>query len=172
LPFELIEAIRIWDRLNKGATVSGEEAKKVYQFLTFKDEQIKYKFCSGASLDGVEYVDMDELRINHGLLVAGSWELFNISKDQKNYIQDLINNGDNLLHPARIKVSTIHSVKGEESDNVILFTDLEPIIYRAAQKDKDTEHRLFFVGVTRAKENLYIMSRNFKHQYIIGGEIV
>ena len=172
LPFELIEAIRIWDRLNKGATVSGEEAKKVYQFLTFKDEQIKYKFSSGASLDGVEYVDMDELRINHGLLVAGSWELFNISKDQKNYIQDLINNGDNLLHPARIKVSTIHSVKGEESDNVILFTDLEPIIYRAAQKDKDTEHRLFFVGVTRAKENLYIMSRNFKHQYIIGGEIV
>ena len=172
LPFELIEAIRIWDRLNKGAIVSGEEAKKVYQFLTFKDDQIKYKFCSGASLDGVEYVDMDELRINHGLLVAGSWELFNISKDQKNYIQDLINNGDNLLHPARIKVSTIHSVKGEESDNVILFTDLEPIIYRSAQKDKDTEHRLFFVGVTRAKENLYIMSRNFKHQYIIGGEII
>jgi hypothetical protein len=84
LPFELIEAIRIWDRLNKGAIVSGEEAKKVYQFLTFKDDQIKYKFCSGASLDGVENVDMDELRINHGLLVAGSWELFNISKDQKN----------------------------------------------------------------------------------------
>jgi superfamily I DNA/RNA helicase len=172
LPFDLIEAIRIWDRLNKGAIVSGEEAKKVYQFLTFKDDQIKYKFCSGASLDGVENVDMDELRINHGLLVAGSWELFNISKDQKNYIQDLINNGDDLSKPARIKVSTIHSVKGEESDNVILFTDLEPIIYRSAQKDKDTEHRLFFVGVTRAKENLYIMSRNFKHQYIIGGEIV
>jgi len=45
--------------------------------------KLKYKFCSGASLDGVEYVDIDELRINHGLLVAGTWELFNISKDQK-----------------------------------------------------------------------------------------
>jgi hypothetical protein len=41
--------------------MSGEEAKKVYQFLTFKDDQIKYKFCSGASLDGVENVDIDEL---------------------------------------------------------------------------------------------------------------
>ena len=172
LPFNLVEAIQIWERLNKGAIVPAQEAKKIYEYLTCKDNHLKYKFSSGASLDDVDYVDLDELQLHHGLQVTGSWELFDISKEQKNYIKNLIDHGDDLSKPARIKVSTIHSVKGEESDNVILFTDLEPIIYRSAQKDKDTEHRLFFVGVTRAKENLYIMSRNFKHQYIIGGEIV
>ena len=37
------------------------------------------------------------------------------------------------MKPARIKLSTIHSVKGEECDNVVLFTDLERIIYESAQ---------------------------------------
>jgi len=137
-----------------------------------KQQHLKYGFSSGNTLDEVELVTLEELKTSHGLLVAGSWDLFNISKDQKNYIAGLIKNGDDLSKPSRIKVSTIHSVKGEESENVILFTDLEPVIYRSARKDKDTEHRLYFVGVTRTKENLYIMSRNFKHQYIIGGEII
>jgi len=172
LPPSLIQAIKIWRRLNEGFAVTGEEAKKVYEFLNVKQQHLKYGFSSGNSLDEVELVTLEELKTSHGLLVAGSWDLFTISKDQKNYIAGLIKNGDDLSKPSRIKVSTIHSVKGEESENVILFTDLEPVIYRSARKDKDTEHRLYFVGVTRTKENLYIMSRNFKHQYIIGGEII
>jgi superfamily I DNA/RNA helicase len=63
-------------------------------------------------------------------------------------------------------------VKGEQCDNVILFTDLEKIIYDAALRDKDTEHRLFFVGVTRTKETLYIMNNDYDYQYNIGEEIV
>jgi superfamily I DNA/RNA helicase len=34
----------------------------------------------------------------------------------------------------RIKISTIHSVKGEEADNVALYTDLERVIYESALK--------------------------------------
>jgi superfamily I DNA/RNA helicase len=32
------------------------------------------------------------------------------------------------MKKAKIKVSTIHSVKGEEAENVVLFTDIERII--------------------------------------------
>ena len=38
-----------------------------------------------------------------------------------------------------------------------VFTGLEKIIHDSALNNPDPEHRLFFVGVTRAKENLYIM---------------
>jgi superfamily I DNA/RNA helicase len=89
----------------------------------------------------------------------------------KQYIQELVASGEDLSKPARIKVSTIHSVKGEECDNVILFTDLEKIIYDAAQVNKDTEHRLFFVGITRAKNKLYIMNQGSEYQYYIGEDI-
>jgi len=43
---------------------------------------------------------------------------------------------------------------------------------QSAYRDKDTEHRLFFVGVTRAKQNLFIMDQDYEHQYPIGEDIV
>ena len=48
---------------------------------------------------------------------------------------------------------------------------LENIIYEAAQVNKDTEHRLFFVGVTRAKNKLYIMNQDSEYQYNIGEDL-
>uniref|UniRef100_UPI0030EB8276 P-type ATPase n=1 Tax=Undibacterium luofuense TaxID=2828733 RepID=UPI0030EB8276 len=41
LPYQLLEAYRIWVRLNQGATVGAEEAKKIYRYLTVKDNLIK-----------------------------------------------------------------------------------------------------------------------------------
>jgi|TARA_B110000211_G_scaffold234274_1_gene303245 superfamily I DNA/RNA helicase len=172
LPLELIEAINIWDRLNKGASVSASEAQLVYEYLTYKNEQVKFRFSGGKSLEGLDTVDLDELMLNHGLQVTGSWELLNIEEEQKLYIKDLLERGEDLSQPSRIKISTIHGVKGEQCDNVILFTDLEKIIYDSALRDKDTEHRLFFVGVTRAKETLYIMNHDYDYQYNIGEEII
>jgi superfamily I DNA/RNA helicase len=103
---------------------------------------------------------------------SGSWEHLNIEEQSKLYIKSLLDNGDDLFKPARIKVSTIHGVKGEECDNVVLFTDLEKVIYDSALKNSDPEHRLFFVGVTRTKENLYIMQPTEEFHYNIGDPIL
>jgi superfamily I DNA/RNA helicase len=103
--------------------------------------------------------------------VTGSWEQLHIPEESKSYIKNLLNEGDDLTKNARIKLSTIHGVKGEECDNVILYTDIENIIYESARRDPDTEHRIFFVGVTRAKETLYIMEPTSDYQYNIGDPI-
>ena len=168
LPSELLEAINVWDRLNKGASVSGEEAAILYEHLT--KAEVKHNF-KGENFDNIDSVDLDELKMNHGLKVSGDWTVLKMDEPQKQYIQDLVASGEDLTKPARIKVSTIHSVKGEECENVILFTDLEKIIYDAAQVNKDTEHRLFFVGITRAKNKLYIMNQDSEYQYYIGEDI-
>jgi superfamily I DNA/RNA helicase len=172
LPNSLLEAYRIWKRLNDGATVGAEEAKSIYKYLNVKDKLVKYGYGTGKSLDAVDYVDIDDLMLDHGLLVSGSWEHLNIEEQSKLYIKSLLDNGDDLFKPARIKVSTIHGVKGEECDNVVLFTDLEKVIYDSALKNSDPEHRLFFVGVTRTKENLYIMQPTEEFHYNIGDPIL
>ena len=174
LPNKLLEAYRVWVRLNQGATVGAEEAKKIYKYLTVKAKLIKENFSTGKSLDVVDYVDIDDLMMNHGLLVTGNWEQLQIRQDSKLYMKALLENGDDLFKPARIKVSTIHGVKGEECENVVLFTGMEKIIYEAALKKPDPEHRLFFVGVTRAKENLYIMQSDMDdfYNYIPGEPIL
>ena len=119
----------------------------------------------------IDSVDLNQLKQDHGLLVSGDWTVLNVSEAQRRYIESLVASGEDLNKPARIKVSTIHSVKGEESENVILFTDLERIIYESAQVNKDTEHRLFFVGVTRAKNKLYITNQDSEYQYNIGEDL-
>jgi DNA helicase-2/ATP-dependent DNA helicase PcrA len=172
LPVSLLEAYRTWVRLNEGATVGAEEAKKIYKYLTVKDDLVKHGYSTGKSLDAVDYVDIDDLMMEHGLLVTGSWEQLRIDDESKSYMKSLIDNGDDLLKNSRIKVSTIHGVKGEECDNVVLFTDLEKIIYDSALKNSDPEHRLFFVGVTRTKENLYIMRPTEEYNYNVGDPIL
>jgi superfamily I DNA/RNA helicase len=51
---------------------------------------------------------------------------------------------------------------------------MEKIIHDAALRNPDPEHRLFFVGVTRAKENLYIMQPDMDdyYNYILGDPIL
>ena len=171
---ELLEAYQVWVRLNEGATVGAEEAKAVYKVLNYNMQHVDYGFSIGKSLDAVDFVDLDDLMLNHGLLVTGSWEQLNFKEDTKLYIKSLLNNGDDLFKPARIKVSTIHGVKGEECENVVLYTGMEKIIHDAALRNPDPEHRLFFVGVTRAKENLYIMQPDIDdyYNYIPGDPIL
>jgi len=168
LPSDLLEAINVWNRLNDGARVSGDEAAVLYEHLT--KAEIKHGF-KGQTFDNIDSVDLDELRMNHGLDVSGDWTILKMDEVQKQYIQELVASGEDLTKPARIKISTIHSVKGEECENVILFTDLEKIIYDSALVNKDTEHRLFFVGITRAKNKLYIMNQGSEYQYYIGEDI-
>jgi superfamily I DNA/RNA helicase len=176
LPADLLRAYRIWTRLNDGASVSGEEAQHVIEkFLTKKE--VKHGFGKGKLLDKVFTVTLEELQKDHGLLVAGSWEHLHMSDEQKNYIKLLLKSGDNLTTDSKIELSTIHGAKGRECENVILYIDFgsedeNNFLATEADKDPDKIHRLFFVGVTRAKQNLYIMESTQTNFYNIGYPIV
>ena len=141
-------------------------------FLTVKDGHLIRGFASGKTLESITSINLEGLKAEHGLRAAGSWEQLKFPESSKLYIKKLLESGDDLMKPARIKLSTIHGVKGEECDNVILFTDIERIIYESARRNPDPEHRLFFVGITRAKENLYICSQHYEYQYNIGAPII
>jgi DNA helicase-2/ATP-dependent DNA helicase PcrA len=64
-----------------------------------------------------------------------------------------------LLDSPRIIVGTIHSVKGGQADVVYLFPDLSRAgdeQYQRMGTPRDSVVRLFYVGITRAREALYI----------------
>lgn len=56
-----------------------------------------------------------------------------------------------------VRISTIHGVKGDEADNVVLMSDMSRLSYKDMEVDPDVEHRVFYVAVTRAKKRLYIL---------------
>jgi len=63
----------------------------------------------------------------------------------------------------RIKVGTIHSNKGGEDDNVAVYLGST----RAAAESMfpDDEHRVFYVGFTRAKNNLHVIQSDKRNRY-------
>ena len=177
LPNSVVGAYQVWKRLNQGAYVSGEEAQTVYQYLLVKKGQVARGFSDGKSLQNEKSVDLQKLKHNHGLLIEGDWQQLNIPEQYKEYMITLLERGDDLMKKPKIELLTLHGSKGRECENVCLFPDYgtegqDEFIYRSAYDDPDPEHRLFYVGTTRAKENLYLMQPTSDYYYTIGEPIV
>jgi len=67
-----------------------------------------------------------------------------------------------LMDPPQVVVGTIHSVKGGQADVVYLFPDLSQAgdaQYNRGGAARDSVIRVFYVGLTRAREALYICQR-------------
>jgi superfamily I DNA/RNA helicase len=75
-----------------------------------------------------------------------------------------------LEESPRVIVGTIHSVKGGEADVVFLFPDLSPAgdsAYQLYGPQRDAVIRLFYVGMTRARQTLYICQRESSMAVVI-----
>ena len=86
---------------------------------------------------------------------------------EKLYIKNMLDNGENLNKTARIWLSTIHAAKGGEEDNVILCLDMGDKILKSikrSQEKHDEEHRVWYVGTTRARNNLYKLKAKIKRK--------
>ena len=73
----------------------------------------------------------------------------------------MLTQGEELEVPARVTLSTIHSAKGGEAENVLLILDNTKNIRDAVERSEDKsdeENRIWYVGVTRTKQNLYILA--------------
>jgi len=60
----------------------------------------------------------------------------------------------------RVQLMSIHQSKGREADTVILDIELARRTYDAYMTNPEDEHRVFYVGVTRARERLYTLLPN------------
>ncbi len=84
--------------------------------------------------------------------------------------------GEQEAEPNQVTLSTLHGAKGLEFHTVFLIGAVEgqlphtrttdPKVTEAAPSDVEEERRLFYVGVTRAKDRLYIS--HFKRRLLRG----
>ena len=119
-------------------------------------------WCRGKILDEKEWKDIEEYigkKMEDWEPDLDWFDAFKeVEYEDKEYIREMMENGEDLDSPARIFISTIHAFKGGEQDNVILCLDQPNKIKKAVKKSKnksDEEHRVWYVGITRARNNLY-----------------
>tara|TARA_A100001015_G_scaffold285083_1_gene352222 strand:- start:275 stop:1792 length:1518 start_codon:yes stop_codon:yes gene_type:complete len=153
-------AVNGWNRLREGDEVSGEVAKKIYSYMSL-NTRVKRGFKKLTGILDDEFMTLSVLQERCGLLATENMEWFDamdkLPELDRAYILKLLRKGEDFNKPPRITVSTIHGAKGGEADNVVLFTDLSPAAEEDMRINPDDMHRVFYVGVTRTKDKLYIV---------------
>ena len=157
---KISEAVNGWEQLRKGKEISGQVARIIYSYMAI-GERLTRGFKKLPGVDDNDLVTFDVLTEHHGLKATKDM-IWSVAMDKlpdtdRAYVTALLRRGEKFNGIPRITASTIHGSKGGEAENVVLFTDLSPAADDQFQKSPDDTHRVFYVGVTRAKKNLYIV---------------
>ncbi len=90
-----------------------------------------------------------------------------VTDREREYYRAVLRKGESLVKWPRITVSTIHQVKGGEADHVLLRTDMSYRCHRNLSLDPDSEHRVFYVGATRARKSLHLIYPSTNKAYAL-----
>lgn len=121
----------------------------------------------GKSQRGLPIDEFDSMLIDEyaeGKTVDMPWyaAMTKITRARRDYYRGMLSTHGRaeLETRARIRIDTIHGAKGAEADHVAVFPDITRKIYDARRIDPDSEHRVWYVAVTRARHSLHLMRRD------------
>jgi superfamily I DNA/RNA helicase len=165
-----ITAMRVWkDVTTKGAYVG--EVRKMYEAVPKMGTNAVVKRGSIKLLDAAgseELLTWEALVKDFGLLAdinTDPMDIVKLSEEEKLYIRSIERRGESIYREPRIKLSTIHAMKGGEDDNVAVYLGSTKNCVEG--KHPEDEHRVFYVAVTRAKERLYLIESDKSYRYKI-----
>ena len=167
IPVDLLMAIQHWQEWSKGSMLNVIQIKNIYSYL---GDNVTRGYRTGKTMNNDLTYTQEDCIAEHGLQTNKVWyEAFTkIDTNTENYIRNMLANKEKISQTPRITMSTIHGAKGGEADNVLLLPDITKSSVDQNDREPDELHRLFYVAVTRAKENLHILEpRNYERAYVL-----
>lgn len=154
---KVVPAVTAWENLRKGEAVSLSQAQLCFSLMSSG-----LAYGSKAALERADDsfpLNMADLRDYYGLQTDAVWHeaLNKLTSIEISYLRSCRRHGEKLLKEPRIKISTIHGAKGGEADNVVLFSDYSRATDANATRFPADEHRVWYVAVTRARQNLHVI---------------
>jgi DNA helicase-2/ATP-dependent DNA helicase PcrA len=147
---KLYKSVLKWTDLVLDKEISIADCKDLYEYLDGDFNEKKFENKNSIKIKDIGY-DKE---------IKWFDAFTNLDQNKELYIRTLLTNGEKLSEEPRIEVSTIHAAKGGECDNVILVLDNAKKIRESTSMSvdkEDEEHRVWYVGVTRSMQNLYIL---------------
>jgi DNA helicase-2/ATP-dependent DNA helicase PcrA len=158
--------------LSQGNAVTGHQWAKALELLPVKDRHKQAILVRGAKTrwrNPDEAKHWDQIYPNEltamgatealaAAIASGEWVSLVDGGAQWKRMADKW--GAELASEPRVRVGTIHSVKGAEADHVLLLTTTSNIV-AAGEEDAvqhDEECRIAYVAVTRTRRNLYVVN--------------
>lgn len=121
--------------------------------------------AAGVVRDVEEAVTYTARELNYDASPIWHDALIRMAMDDREYYLSCLRRGEKLTAEPRIRIETIHGAKGAEADKVLLVTELTDRVRRGYELDPDAEHRVFYVGVTRTLDSLYLVAPRGPFRY-------
>lgn len=167
---EMVRAAAAWEELRRGDAVTLGDVKVMYKFIA-SNTGIKrgFKTLPKYGDNDDEPVTMPDLIQTGGLLVDPNliWHdaLDRLPQEDMSYMLAARRRGEKLRGGVpRVKLSTIHSAKGGEADHVVLMKEMAKRTHDEMAVQPDDERRCWYVGVTRAREKLTLVSSDTRRE--------
>jgi DNA helicase II / ATP-dependent DNA helicase PcrA len=176
----------LWDVIRNGESTAGRKAGALIAFRQLIERlQEECRDLAPAQLiervlERTEYLDYVEAQDNleHTSRAENLRELSNAvaeATEQGQTLEDvldhaaLVSDADNFDEGATVSLMTLHSAKGLEFDAVFLVGLEEGLLPHSRSVDTpaevEEERRLFYVGMTRAKESLVLTRAVYRRTY-------
>lgn len=163
---EHVRGIHLWELFRSGEPLLCADLQLVFSQIKGYRKAKAYIDRQAKSSTVISFSDLPEPVPN----VIWHDALTSIPVEQREYYLGILRAGRKLSGIPRHTISTIHGSKGMEADNVVILSDMGKNTHDAYMKNPDSERRVFYVGVTRAKKNLHIVDneafRYFKFPHI------
>ncbi len=153
-----LEAVKTWEALRSGTTVTADDARRVYDLMSSgKGVRRGFKQLPGLSPD--HPVDLSYLQEHGGLMRREIWHeaLDRIPQPEMLYMLRARQKGERLSGKPRVRLSTIHGSKGGEAEHVVVLRDMARRTYDEMRYVPEDEARVWYVAVTRTKERLTVV---------------
>jgi DNA helicase-2/ATP-dependent DNA helicase PcrA len=155
-----IDAIGWWEQLRRGQSITGAQARMVYDLMS-SGTHITRGQKKLPKVGDEDVLDLRYLQAEGGLLrtVGDMWwvALDRVPLADKDYIRAALRRGEKVRAKPRIRVSTIHGAKGGEADHVVLMTEIAQRTHLEMIDNPEDEARVWYVGATRARQRLTIV---------------
>jgi superfamily I DNA/RNA helicase len=161
------DAIYCWERLRTGRAQSATAVRSMYAKLRTRTQVAHGHKLLPDVADDKTMLRMEQLRAEHGLMVDGNWyDVFaSMPIDRRMYYRRLLREHGTLKLAPCVQLETIHGAKGAEAPKVALFVAQSRRTWDEAQRQPDEEHRVWYVGATRAREELHVVESESRYAY-------
>jgi len=167
-------AINYWIKLIKGETLIKEEVGVLYDFIT----EIQRGWRKTDSKAWQDIHPNEPLNLER-LYTCGLesnqkdwWKVLNrkFTRKDLDYFEIMLKKNIQTTNKANIIIDTIHSVKGGEAENVLIYEKANwPSNFVTKNGlERMAEARVWYTGVTRAKRTLHFLCTNHEYYFPMG----
>lgn len=175
-PTHRSEGLQAIYRLERGEPITGEQWRRAMELLpsngmlspghkqAMLTRGTKKRFADDAEAARWDFIllsDLPKVGASEALTNAiGSGDWVRLVDRAETWRRQAKEHGPELAAEPRVRVGTIHSVKGQEADNVGFLTTTSARVQNGEEDERqhDEERRIAYVAVTRARRHLYVVN--------------